>query len=451
MMIMDRLVNLITGMGGSRDKSAAGTFSERILSDAELEAMYRDDWIAKKIVRIPAYDMLRNGRVWNGADKADLIRLAAEDARLGLSAKLLKALIWSRLYGGAALIVEDGGSPEKELSAETFGEGGLKQVHVASRRRMTIPDGFETDIRAAHFGGPKMFGVTINRGMQIKVHPSRVIAVLGDLAPDTDIEADYWGDSVLRSVYDAVQHASRSASNFAQLTDEAKIDIVSIKNLAGQLADNVGATKTIERWALFGLNKSQNGIGLLDADAEEHKQKQVSFDGHDRLLMALMILICGAADIPATRMLGQSPKGLNATGESDLVNYYNALDGRRHTDVSPVMDRLDEFFIRSALGEKPPELWYDWRPLWTPTPMQSAALEKTVAETVKIYVETAAVNSYALGKGVESRLIDNGLLPGFEAALSEAAALEAKSLEILPGGGEEEEEDEPEEIEPADA
>lgn len=438
--LVDSLRNLITGMGGASDKSSGAEFVTRLISDVELESMFRDDWIAKKIVKIPAYDMVRNWRQWNCED-ADVTTLEAEESRLQIAAKLLKGLIWSRLYGGAALILDDGGNPQGELKADKFGQGRLKQVHVVSRRRLTIPEAFETDIRSPFFGQPKMFGVAYAGSQQVTVHPSRVIPIFGELAPDTDDQADFWGDSILRSVYDAVQHAAKSAHGFAQLVDEAKVDLVSVKNLKTQLSEQQSSQTVIARWSLFGLNKSMNGVGLLDADEEEHSQKQISFDGHDRILMAFLVIVSGAADIPATRMLGQSPNGLNATGESDLTNYYNAIEGRQKTDLSSVMDRLDAFLIPHALGTRPKEIWFDWRPLWTPTPVQKSQLVKTYSEAAKIMADGALVNPVALQKGFESLLIETGVFPGFELALQEAEEAAPEENEILPGEGDEDEEE----------
>jgi len=39
-----------------------------------------------------------------------------------------------------------------------------------------------------------------------------------------------------------------------------------------------------------------------------------------------MQLASGAADIPMTRLLGQSPAGMNATGDGDMRNYYDRIE-----------------------------------------------------------------------------------------------------------------------------
>ena len=119
--VRDGLKNLVTGMGTSRDKSSATQFVERILSDPELHAMYRDDWIAKKIVNIPAEDMVRKGRQWKAEDD-QITALENAEKALKVTAQLRKGQQWARLYGGAALILDDGGASSKAIKAEGFGK-----------------------------------------------------------------------------------------------------------------------------------------------------------------------------------------------------------------------------------------------------------------------------------------------------------------------------------------
>jgi Protein of unknown function (DUF1073) len=54
-------------------------------------------------------------------------------------------------------------------------------------------------------------------------------------------------------------------------------------------------------------------------------------------------LCCSAADIPATRFIGKSPDGMNATGESDIRNYHDRLASDQKVKCTPLLTRLDGF------------------------------------------------------------------------------------------------------------
>lgn len=56
-----------------------------------------------------------------------------------------------------------------------------------------------------------------------------------------------------------------------------------------------------------------------------------AFDSVRAWLDRFLQIVSGAADIPAIRLLSQSPAGMNATGESDLRNYYDRLSACRNS------------------------------------------------------------------------------------------------------------------------
>jgi phage-related protein (TIGR01555 family) len=96
-----------------------------------------------------------------------------------------------------------------------------------------------------------------------------------------------------------------------------------------------------------------NGQSGPTAGGERWEQKQISFAQLPELIRQYLQIASAAADIPITRMLGESPGGLNSTGDADLRNYYDNVSARQKTELAPALNRLDEIIIRSALGARP--------------------------------------------------------------------------------------------------
>src|SRR5262252_5099532 len=96
--VTDTLKNLVTGLGTlERDKNAWNTFAVAgFVNREQLEAMYRGDWVSRKIVNIPAYDATREWREWQAADK-QIQDLEAEEKRLDVKRKVRSALVKARL------------------------------------------------------------------------------------------------------------------------------------------------------------------------------------------------------------------------------------------------------------------------------------------------------------------------------------------------------------------
>ena len=184
------------------------------------------------------------------------------------------------------------------------------------------------------------------------------------------------------------------------------------------------------------MGKGNNGTLILDKD-EEYEQKNYAFAGLPPIMNQFFQAVSGAADIPMTRLLGQSPGGLNSTGDGDLRNYYDSIGSMQTLEITPAMYRLDESLIRSALGNRPPEIFMSWRPLWRKSEKEIAEIGKITADTVVALHNTGLYLPEVLAKVGANSLVEDGVFPGMEAAMLEAGPV------IEPDGDDEAGFDEP--------
>ncbi|HEX4766967.1 MAG TPA: anti-CBASS Acb1 family protein, partial [Lichenihabitans sp.] len=102
--VRDSLSNLAASLNAGKDKAVNDAFFLFSLDRAQVEAMYRGDWLARKVVDIVPYDMVREWREWAG-DRPCVAAAEAAERRLNLRKVLQRALTLGRLYGGSAIIV----------------------------------------------------------------------------------------------------------------------------------------------------------------------------------------------------------------------------------------------------------------------------------------------------------------------------------------------------------
>jgi len=102
--VVDALYNLVSGLGTSKDPTSSSTYSLSLLSRNDLENAYRSDWIARRIVDAPAEDATREWRAWQ-ASQDQIQAIEDEEKKHDLQRKMRLALIRSRLYGGAAMVM----------------------------------------------------------------------------------------------------------------------------------------------------------------------------------------------------------------------------------------------------------------------------------------------------------------------------------------------------------
>ena len=123
--------------------------------------------------------------------------------------------------------------------------------------------------------------------------------------------------------------------------------------------------------------------------------------------------MAGAAEIPATRLFGRSPQGMNSTGESDLINYYERIAQLQETYLRPALERLLPVMEVSAFGYVAKEGVIVFEPIAATTPeVRAEILSKVSSTVIELYraglisKESALAELKAQGRemGVFSRL-----------------------------------------------
>lgn len=422
--------NVVANLGTDRDKATGGSYVTVLHNASELLTMYRSSWLARKIVDIPAFDSIRRWRNWN-AEKDDITKIENEERRLGLQKKVHSGLTLARLYGGAAIFIS---TKESEVSKPLSANEEITHLTVIPRQ-MLVGDLTQTDISSSRFGLPVFYtvnsaGISTDTGGQQKIHHSRLVKFTGAEIPwgDTQIHED-WGDSVLTATMDAIHRADSTAANIASLVFEAKVDVIHVPKLMQLISTPEGEIAVKEYIRLAMQTKSVNGALILDggdttkseneSGGTRYDSKSASFAGLDSVFDRFLQAVSGAADIPATRLLGQAPAGMNATGESDLRNYYDHIQSIQTIELGPEMAMLDEMLVHQATGKGIGEIWYDWRPLWQPTDEQKLAAGKQVAGIVGDMAKLRLWPDEVLSKAGANAMVETGALPGLEAAIDE--------------------------------
>lgn len=423
--LWDGLANVLTGRGTTVDRSAANFWVRRFTTPDQIEAAYLGSWLHRKIVDIPAQDMCRAGRDWDAEDD-EIAKIEAEEKRLGLWAKVYEALTLGRL-GGGAILIGLGDDPSQPMP-RTIRPQQIQYLTVLSRWQMSIGD-MEMDPALPTFGQPKYFGLS-GSARAIRIHPSRVVCFKGLPVPAIRMaqwEDRFWGMSVVEAVDEAVQHATTACAGFASLIDEAKIDVFRFSGTVDQLSQPGGEEKLMKRVELTNTGKSVHRAVILDKE-DEWEQRQLTLTGVRDVIITYDARVAGAADIPATRLFGKAPDGMNATGEGDLANYFQSIGAKQDMQLRPALQQIDAVMLPSA-GVKP-DLPWTFSTLMVLTEQQQAEIEAKEADTITKIAAVALMPESALAKTVQNRLIESGRWPGLKKLIEEAEAAGEES----PGG-----------------
>ncbi|QQV88356.1 putative portal protein [Erwinia phage Fifi44] len=332
----DGLENVISGMGGDKDKSVYNrwTFSNKNADYRQLMNRFREDWVSQKVCTIIPQDMTRTWR------KISTPEGQLADKKLKLRKLCREGYQWARLYGTSFMLLDLKGTGRLDtpLRLDNLKKGCVKSLKIIDRSRLHAAGGIVLDALSPHYGLPEYYTLSGYPGM---IHHSRFLRFEGTELPLFEFQRNMWySDSVLIPLMSTIDQFYTTASAAAQLAQEATIDVVTVAGLQSLLTNPEGERSVMKRFRLMKQAKSLYNVLILD-ESEEYSTKSIALSGVKDLIWEYLKIVAAAVGIPATRFLSASPDGMNATGESDLVNYIDLLTGLQTAIFEPRLEILD--------------------------------------------------------------------------------------------------------------
>lgn len=366
---------------------------------------YRRSWLARAAVDALPDECFKKGYQWVAEDD-QINLLEATEKRLGLKSKIRHALSMSRLDGVSYIYMDDAGQSEMEFRPDRVGKDGLRFINVLRKNQVT-PSILITDPLSRWFGHPEYYTVT-GSDSSVKIHPSRMIRMVN--APDPQ---NGEGRSVLDYMLEPIIAAVTARDNVVALTTEANIDIISVCNLFTQVQDPEEAKKIAGRYALLREGKATNKIAVLDKDAEEWTQRQVSFATLPDVMEAMRREAAAAIGMPYAILFGR-PGGLGTNSETELKVWYDSVSAIQENSIDPEIAPLMLAVEMSALGYDRPEIFYQWLSLNEMTDKEKADVAKSLGETAGKAVSDGIFQAEMLSEPLMNAWTELGVFQGLE-------------------------------------
>jgi len=469
-LIKDGWSNLITGLNSARTSKKRHTqhvFSG-LLSDTELDSMYAEDGLAARVVKLLPDDMYREGWEYEFPD-IDKLKAAeygevysAVFEEIAAPTKMKEAAYWNRLKGGSAILISviDGMEMTQPLNPKRI--SAFEKLKVLDRTEIDFTNiQWQNDPTQPRYGLPVLYPVRFGIGQNLAatqmVHYSRIIELHGDTLPrstETALsqEQRFWGISVLQRADDRMKTLGSSLGSIDQLLEEMGVGKYKFKDLAMLLSAPEGKAAIMRRVEIMDLTRSAFRSQFFDSE-EDFARDVVNFTGIPEILYIIFMLLAADTGYPITRLFGVSPGGMNATGESDMRNYYDSVRSAQTTEALPMILRIVRIISQWKGIEEP---YIKFLPLETMNEKEKAELEKVnvdkdkiEADTYKTYIDMGVLHPHEVrflkfGNTLDDIPVPEGYeLPAVE-TVSEDPAKEEKPEEEEPEENQEPEDDEDE-------
>lgn len=393
---LDSFQNFQAKFGMQTDNMmASGTygFNPVTINRTLLEWIHRGSWIGGLAVDVVADDMTRAGIEINSTmDPDDVEQIQGALNELGVWEALNDNSKWARLYGGSVAVhLIDGQNFMTPLNPDRIGKGMYRGMLVLDRWQLEASTEVVADY-GPNMGMPLYYTVSNNapglRGQ--KIHYSRLIRQDGIRLPyQQRLTLNMWGLSVIERLYDRLIAFDSATFGMAQTVFKSYLRTMSIDGMRDNIS--TGGTPGQPNSMVDGLVRymqmvahfqSLEGITLIDAADKLEVSTHGDFSGLGEAILQLAQQVSGALQIPLVRLLGQSPAGLNSTGESDLRTYYDGINQQQNRYLKLGMLTTIRMIGRSIGVSIPSGFNFKFRPLWQLTEKDKADVAKVTTDTV---------------------------------------------------------------------
>jgi phage-related protein (TIGR01555 family) len=460
----DGWINTSSGHGTSRDRRTLTRYGVDIVTDLEAIQLWRSEFLAARIIEALPEEAFRRSWTLKVEDKelAEQICTLAED--LDVDGAMVDAAQKERAYGGAAIFPVLSGALDDV--SQQLDEGAIASVdalHVFEPQELT-PHTYYRDFRHKKFGKPETWrltplvsGRTGSLGVQI-IHETRLVIFPGiRVSRQTQPgQREGWGDSVLCRPNAVLKDDGLAWGSAATLLHEHGMGVYGIDGLAEGMATDDGVAAFDRYMEAIDMASSTLRAKVIDGK-DTYTRSTGTLAGLAETLAQFSQRMAAATDgMPVTVLMGMSPAGMNATGESDMRSWYATVEKRRKARYLTRLQRIVKLLLLSTAGPtsgKEPEVWgCEFPPLWTPSEREVAETRKTDMERAKIAIEAGVASaddvahSFYGGDTYSPEIVIDWAARAKQKKLDEERAemLDAQALEAM-GREESEDPDEPDE------
>lgn len=400
----DGYVNLLNKYGTKQDNSEAYKFErEPVIPDMQLTGLYEGNGLFSKIIDTPAEEALKHGFDLNL--KSDELNAFVEDTLddLEWEEKAATAIKWARLYGGALIVmlIDDGRGLEEPVDWEHIRSIDELRVYERSIVQPDYASLYQQDYggkgvgnRVSKFGQPEYYYVSSIYG-SFKVHESRCLVFRNGVLPEQTSNATYlfWGMPEYVRIRRALRETVTAHTDSVKLLERSVQAIYSMKGLASLLTTDDGENQVLKRLQLVDTSRGLLNSIAIDSEGENYDFKTFQFSGVKDVIDATCNMLSALTNIPQTILFGRSPAGMNATGDSDFESYYNFVEKIQRLMLKRNLRTLLDVVFRAGIASgdvaEEPDYKLEFKPLWSLSDTEQAAVDQTKAQTEQIKAQTA--------------------------------------------------------------
>lgn len=392
--------SLLMGQSGLPDAQVNWYLTQGFIG-YQLCAIIAQHWLVQRACVMPARDAIRKGFQFKSLSDTPLtseITKAIQRAnrKYKLDKNLVEFVKFQRVFGiRVAMFKIDSADLDfyvRPFNPDSVKPGTYRGISQVDPYWMTpeLTDAAAFDPSAIDFYEPTYWVINGKR-----VHKSHLVIIRGpDVADILKPAYLYGGLSIPQQICERVYAAERTA-NEAPLLALSKRSTIYYTDAAKAIANEGSFLEKLAMWANY---RDNWGVKIADRENDKVEQHDTSLADLDTVIMTNYQLVASIAEMPATKLLGTTPKGFNSTGDYETDTYHEMLGSIQVNDMEPLIERHMMCLIRSEIAPVHNDgkifgVDVVWNPLSELDAVELSAKNKTDAESDQILVTIGAVTA----------------------------------------------------------
>lgn len=232
-----------------------------------------------------------------------------------------------------------------------------------------------------------------------RVHASRLLTFVENQPPMLlKPNYNFLGIPQAQILWDYVMHFNQTRASTARLLEKISLLVVQT-DMDAVLSDEHGIELFDAKMEFLERYRNNDSVFVCDKESEGVMNVQTTIAGCTDVVRQSLELIACINRTPAVKLLGISPSGFNATGESDLKNYYDYIASKQELYREQIQTIINVIQL-CEFGNIDPAITFKFEPLNEENKASQAMTAQTKIGALTQLVDRQAMSAEELRTAV---------------------------------------------------
>lgn len=232
-----------------------------------------------------------------------------------------------------------------------------------------------------------------------RVHASRLLSFIENQPPMLlKPNYNFLGIPQAQILWDYVMHFNQTRASTARLLEKISLLVVQT-DMDAVLSDEHGIELFDAKMEFLERYRNNDSVFVCDKESEGVMNVQTTIAGCTDVVRQSLELIACINRTPAVKLLGISPSGFNATGESDLKNYYDYIASKQELYREQIQTIINVIQL-VEFGNIDPAITFKFEPLNEENKASQAMTAQTKIGALTQLVDRQAMSAEELRTAV---------------------------------------------------